>query len=221
MDKVLTTVREYISRHGNMTAYAVLVVVLIALFGYFATPRFVGYFEPPDASFLEAERPAYVMPGSLPVRLRVPKLAIDAPFEEPLGLKPNKEIEVPGGFDTVGWYKYGPQPGSLGPAVVLGHVDSYEGAAVFYHLGQLAVGDSIFIDREDGTVAEFVVTELERIPQSEFPQDRVYGNIDHAGLRLVTCTGVYDHGAYRYSHNLIVYAELKEPSPAEAVNSAQ
>jgi sortase (surface protein transpeptidase) len=89
-------------------------------------------------------------------------------------------------------------------------VDSYEGAAVFYHLGELEAGDEIEVTRADGTVATFVVTEKERVPQDNFPTLDVYGPIDYAGLRLVTCTGVYDHGTLRYSHNLIVYAVLKE-----------
>ncbi len=160
-----------------------------------------------------ASSTAATMNPSYPVRLRVPKIHLDAPFtEEPLGLDEDKAVEVPEGYEEVGWYRYGPTPGSLGPAVVLGHVDSLDGAAVFYLLGQLEPGDSVFVDREDGTTAEFTVTALERTPQSEFPTQKVYGNIDFAGLRLITCTGKYDKGSLRYSHNLVVYAALKEPS---------
>lgn len=151
---------------------------------------------------------AEVLGSSEPVTLHIPKLALDIPFEPPLGLKQNGEIEVPRAFDTVGWYKYGVTPGERGPAVVLGHVDSYKGPAVFYSLGQLEVGDEVAIDREDGTTAVFRVTGYERVSQSEFPTERVYGAIDHAGLRLITCTGTYSRTQDRYSHNLIVYADL-------------
>ena len=153
----------------------------------------------------------YTLPRALPVALSIPTLHISTTFEEPLGLNADQTVGVPHSYDNVGWYKYSPTPGELGPSIVLGHVDSYQGPAVFFHLGQLKVGDSINITRDDGSVATFHVTGLKRYGQSEFPTDLVYGDIDYAGLRLITCSGVYDHGVQRYSHNLVVYAALDDP----------
>jgi len=144
-----------------------------------------------------------------PVRLRIPALNIDTSFVE-LGLQNNNEIEIPSGFEEVGWYKYGPTPGELGPAVVLGHVDSYSGPAVFFYLGQLNPGDRVEIDRADGTTAIFRIDKLERYLQSEFPTSLVYGDLNHAGLRLITCSGSYDREQRRYESNLIVFASLVE-----------
>lgn len=151
-----------------------------------------------------------VLERSLPQRLRIPGIGIDTLFTEALGLTETNEIEVPVNYDTLGWYQFGPTPGEIGPAVVLGHVDSETGPAVFFNLGQLEVGDLLYIDRADGSTATFVVTELERPRQSGFPTARVYGDIDHAGLRLITCSGSFIRGQQRYTHNLIVYARLVE-----------
>lgn len=150
-----------------------------------------------------------VLEESLPIRLRIPAINVDAPFVS-LGLDDNKEIETPDGYEEVGWYQYGPTPGELGPAVVLGHVDSVDGPAVFYSLGQLHPGDKIEIDRADNTTAVFEVKNLERYDQDTFPTSLVYGNIDHAGLRLITCSGTYSREQQRYDKNLVVYAELVE-----------
>jgi sortase (surface protein transpeptidase) len=147
---------------------------------------------------------------SKPVLLRIPKISLEATFESPLGLAQDGSIAVPEGFDTVGWYTYGPTPGELGPAVVLGHVDSIDGPAVFFSLGQLEVGDEVFVMREDGSEAKFVVERKERYPQSEFPTKEVYGDISYPGLRLVTCSGIYNKGEQRYTHNLVVYGRLVE-----------
>jgi sortase (surface protein transpeptidase) len=149
----------------------------------------------------------HTLPESEPVRLSIPKINVDAPFV-PLGIDENREIEVPEGYDEVGWYMHGPTPGELGPAIVLGHVDSYEGAAVFYLLGQLNPGDIVDITRADGSVAHFRVDTLERYVQNDFPTSLVYGDIDHAGLRLITCSGEYDRTTNRYDKNLVVYASL-------------
>lgn len=151
-----------------------------------------------------------VLSESIPIELSIPKINLKTGFEEPLGVQADGSIEVPKGYTEVGWYKFGPTPGEVGPAVILGHVDSYQGPAVFFLLGQLEIGDEINILRADGSTAAFVVTELERNKQVAFPTEKVYGNIDHAGLRLVTCSGTFNKGVQRYSHNLVVYAKLRE-----------
>jgi sortase (surface protein transpeptidase) len=149
-----------------------------------------------------------VMASSTPVRLRIPEINVDVPFSNPLGLDAGGVVEVPEGYEEVGWYKYGPTPGALGPAVVLGHVDSYTGPAVFFYLGQIKEGSDIYIDRQDGSTAHFKVTKMSRHNQNDFPTREVYGDLPYAGLRLITCTGIYDRENKRYTHNLIVYAKL-------------
>lgn len=116
---------------------------------------------------------------------------------------------MPDGYEKVGWYKNGPTPGEVGSSVILGHVDSFEGPAVFYHLGDLETGDLIEVEREDGTIAKFVVDTKERYSRADFPNERVYGPTDKSELRLITCTGTFNHGEQIYSHNLVVYASLQ------------
>lgn len=145
----------------------------------------------------------------VPTRLQIPSLTLDTTFEEPLGLNSDNTIEVPDSYTEVGWYKNGVTPGEVGPAVILGHVDSLDGPGVFYSLGKLKVGEDILVTRADNTVATFVVTELKRYPQSAFPTQLVYGATNESVLRLVTCSGTFDRGEQRYSHNLVVYATLK------------
>jgi sortase (surface protein transpeptidase) len=162
-----------------------------------------------------SEEEHYALPREWPVALRIPKLSINTTFETPLELNKDGTIGVPKGYDTVGWYKLGAAPGEKGTASILGHVDSYEGAAVFYHLGQLEPGDRIFVGRADGTEAEFEVQYYERYKQSEFPAEKVYSPTPYASLRLITCSGTYEKGEARYTHNLVVYARLVEPETAE------
>lgn len=153
-----------------------------------------------------------------PTRLVIPALNLDTTFVAPLGLNADQTVSVPDSYTEVGWYKNGSTPGEIGPAVILGHVDSVTGPAVFYSLGQLKAGDEIEITREDGSLAIFVVTELKRYPQSDFPTLAVYGSTEGSTLRLVTCSGVFNHGIQRYSHNLVVFAELKKSTKSDTVN---
>jgi len=166
---------------------------------------------PVEESVTALGQDAYTISESKPMMLKIPSIGLQTTFEAPLGLNADRSVQVPKSFEKVGWYKYSPTPGELGPAVILGHVDSYQGPAVFFSIGQLKQGDPIEITREDGSVATFLVTGIGRYEQEGFPTELVYGNIDHAGLRLVTCSGTFDHGTQRYSHNTVVYAELEEP----------
>jgi sortase (surface protein transpeptidase) len=144
-----------------------------------------------------------------PVRIKIPSIKLDTTFVPPLSLTADRTVTVPNSYTEVGWYSGGAAPGEVGPAVILGHIDSKTGPAVFYSLGQVTVGDTVEITRSDGSVALFEITELQRYPQSNFPTLAVYGPTDFAALRLVTCTGTFDRGEQRYSHNLVVYAKLK------------
>lgn len=147
---------------------------------------------------------------SAPIRLVIPSIRLDTTFVPPLSLNSDKTVSVPDNYTQVGWYKGGATPGEVGSAVILGHVDSVSGPAVFYSLGQVKVGDKVMVTRADRTTATFEVTELHRYPQSEFPTNAVYGPTTYPALRLVTCTGIFDHGKQKYSHNLVVYAKLIE-----------
>jgi sortase (surface protein transpeptidase) len=145
---------------------------------------------------------------ALPTELLIPKISLAVPFTDTLRLNDDQTIEVPKVYDKVGWYEFGPSPGEKGPAVILGHVDSYEGPAIFYSLGRLDTGDEITVQRADGTTVTFVVYAHERYEQDEFPSEKVYGMTNEPELRLITCTGTFNRGEQRYTHNLVVYARL-------------
>ncbi len=145
---------------------------------------------------------------SEPTHIKIPAVGIDSAVR-PVGKKADGSMETPGIFEpTTGWYKHGPTPGEIGPSIIVGHVDTYKGPSIFYRLKDLKQGDIIEVARKDGQIAKFKVTGLQQFDQSNFPTDAVYGNIDHAGIRLITCGGTYDRRTDSYSHNTVVFGEL-------------
>ncbi|HEY7489429.1 MAG TPA: class F sortase [Streptosporangiaceae bacterium] len=148
-----------------------------------------------------------VLTRSAPLLVTVPAIGVRAPLER-LGLERDGSVQVPPADrpGQAGWYGGGPSPGERGAAVILGHVDSANGPAVFYDLGRLRPGDRVEVDRADGKVAVFTVESIERVSKDRFPTRRVYGPLDHAGLRLVTCGGSFDQVKRSYRDNIIVYA---------------
>jgi sortase (surface protein transpeptidase) len=150
------------------------------------------------------------MAPSRPVRIRIPTIDVDAKTMQ-LGVDENNEVEVPplAKADQAGWYKYGPTPGELGNAVIIGHVDSHKiGPAVFFYLGDLEPGDTIEVKRTDGSVAEFEVDGVDTFPKKGFPHELLYGPADAAQLRLVTCGGEFDRKRREYLDNVVVFATL-------------
>lgn len=156
------------------------------------------------AAYRVARPDAYV---PLPVRLRIPELAIDTPLDE-LGQAPDRTVEVPDDPLRAGWYARGPRPGQAGPAVLLGHVDGQSRPGVFFRVRELQVGAILIVERADGTEARFQVTRLERMPKTAFPTSEVYLPTAGPELRLVTCGGGFDAATGHYRDNVIAYAEL-------------
>lgn len=149
------------------------------------------------------------MAASVPVRVQIPAIGVDSELMR-LGLLADGTMEVPPGGFPAGWYDGAPTPGELGPAVIAGHVD-WAGPGVFADLARVSVGDEVRVARSDGTAPVFVVTAVEEHPKDQFPTDAVYGDIRHAGLRLITCGGEWDPAVRHYRANVVVFAELVRP----------
>jgi sortase (surface protein transpeptidase) len=152
-----------------------------------------------------------IMPASPPVSMAIPAIKVTSALVQ-LGLNPDGTVEVPSLEDPdskAGWYRSSPAPGSLGPAIILGHIDSKKyGPGVFYELGNLKPGQEVTVTRRDGSVAVFKIDGVRSYPKDHFPTATVYGNIDHAGLRLITCGGTFDPNKGSYESNIVVYASL-------------
>lgn len=166
-----------------------------------------------------AQRP--VLPPSRPVRLEIPAIGVDSALQH-LGQDADGGLEVPQGprYDEAAWYRYSPTPGAMGPAVLLGHIDSAaNGPSVFFRLGELKGGDRIAVAREDGSTAVFTVDAVHRYAKKDFPTEVVYGDIDHAGLRILTCGGAFDRATRHYLDNIVVFASLAFEAPSASHRS--
>ncbi|MEP7054900.1 MAG: class F sortase [Actinomycetota bacterium] len=155
--------------------------------------------------------PAVAGRGSAPVWLSIPSIGVKARLLS-LGLTAKGALEVPPPgrhYNDAGWYRYSVTPGSIGPAVIVGHVDSAsKGPSVFFRLGGLNVHDIVSVARADGSVAVFAIDDVRRYHKAQFPTRLVYGNTSKAALRLITCGGKFDRASGHYIDNVVVFATL-------------
>jgi len=147
------------------------------------------------------------LPFSRPLRLLIPRIDLVTRLEY-LELDDQGVMEVPVDPSRAGWFSPSPAPGVPGASVIAGHVTWDREPAVFFELGRLRRGDTIKVDRADGTTATFVVQHTGTFPKASFPTRAVYRHIDYPGLRLITCGGRYDDQTNNYDSNVIIWARL-------------
>ncbi|MEV5240873.1 class F sortase [Streptomyces cinnamoneus] len=163
---------------------------------------------PPAHGLPPAHEP---LPGAGPQRLVIKAMGVRAPIEghglDSLGGVEPPPYERP---NSVAWYQDGPEPGSSGAAVLVGHVDTKQSPAVFYELSNIKRGEKVDVVRADGSVAEFTVESVDVVSNKHFDVDKVYGSPygKRAELRLITCGGDYDHARHQYTANVVVSAYL-------------
>ncbi|MFB7432315.1 class F sortase [Streptomyces microflavus] len=149
--------------------------------------------------------------GAAPRSVEVPSVGIDAPVV-PRGLDKDGAIDPPP-YDlpqTAGWYGKGTEPGAEGAALIVGHVDTESEPAVFYGLSAVQPGEKVRVVRDDGSVAEFTVDDVQVVIRERFDAEKAYGpRVDgRAELRLITCGGKYDEKSRSYTANVVVSAYL-------------
>jgi sortase (surface protein transpeptidase) len=211
--------RSRVARLGAITIGGALVLgglgtVVFALSGRLAT-GFTGAATEIPASVqtgtprLAAEPAAAAMGASVPVRIEIPVLNVDAPVTQ-LGNGPGNTIQVPplNNHNLAGWYDHSVMPGQDGTSIILGHVDTYAGASVFFYIKTLAPGNLIKIIRADGSTAAFSVDGVQRVAKATFSANGIFGNTPYPELRLITCGGPFDAATRQYLDNIVVYSHL-------------
>lgn len=144
-----------------------------------------------------------VEPVPAPVRVRGP--GVDA-LVAPVALDGAGTLAAPDDPAVAGWLTTGAAPGGVGPAVLAAHVDWAGAPAAFAALGTLRAGDTVTVERADGSAVRFAVTRVVRVPKDAFPTAAVYGPTADAQLRLITCGGRFDRAAGSYEDNVVVFA---------------
>lgn len=148
-----------------------------------------------------------------PVAVNIDSIGVHAGIVN-LVLGHDGTLGVPGDFGAVGWWSQASTPGAPGAAVLVGHVDSYKSAAVFYRLRDLAPGATVAVRRADASTVTFVVDALRQYPKDRLPTQLLYGPTAAPTLRLITCGGAFDRTHHSYEDNVVAFAHLQAPPPA-------
>src|SRR5579862_8354314 len=96
------------------------------------TGPIVGAFPSPTAPIVAVSQSAAPKPVAAPVSLTIPLIGVQTSLMT-LGLGRGGTLQVPplSMASVAGWYTGSPRPGAIGSAIIVGHVDTTSGPAVF------------------------------------------------------------------------------------------
>lgn len=170
----------------------------------------VGHVTPARAqapAAVQAQEDPDTPPPPLPVRLVIPSLRIDAQIED-VDFDDDGSMASPSTADSVAWFDPGFRPGDPGNAVIAGHVDWVDRAAIFWFVKNLRVGDEVDIVYDDGSKNAFTVDGVEQYEEADTPLDQIFGTSDQPHLNLITCSGVFSQATHSYNQRTVVYTTL-------------
>ncbi|MGQ1796179.1 class F sortase [Kocuria oceani] len=153
--------------------------------------------------------PATQAPGPevpAPVRVVVAGSPIDMPVV-PVGIEDNGAMTIPDNHVELGWYRYGPAPGSEeGAAVVAGHVDTLTEVTPMARLKDVPVGAEIRVERADGSVQRYRTESVRHIHKQSLADADLFRRTGEPVLHLVTCGGEWLEDIGDYEDNVVLRA---------------
>jgi LPXTG-site transpeptidase (sortase) family protein len=152
---------------------------------------------------------SYDVPGNHPKNLVIDSLGIGANVL-PMGILADGALDAPKTAWDVGWYNQSALPGSgEGALLIDGHVnDALNTPGVFFDINSLKLGDSMKIERGDGTMYTYQVVQTDQKPIEQVDMAKMMRSITPGkeGLNLITCGGAYDSSRETYKDRILVYA---------------
>lgn len=151
-------------------------------------------------------RPAAIMVQAVPPRrLVIPSAGVDLPVD-PMGVRPDGQMDLPGSPWRAGWYRFGAGPGAPGATVIAGHVDTVaDGIGPLAALTGLRLGAELRVSTADSTY-RYRVTAVRTIDKRELDLPALFERSGRPRLHVISCGGTFTPGA-GYTSNVVVVAE--------------
>ena len=131
---------------------------------------------------------------------------IDMPVV-PVGVEDSGDMTLPDNHVELGWYRYGPAPGSdEGAAVVAGHVDTLTEVTPMAGLEDVPAGARIRVERADGSVLRYRTESVRRVHKQSLAEADLFRRSGEPVLHLVTCGGRWLEDIGDYEDNVVLRA---------------
>lgn len=157
---------------------------------------------------------AYTVEGNKPRFLTIEKLGISKARVLPMGVNLNGELATPNNIYDVGWYDASGLPGFGGTMIIDGHNGGPHVLGVFKNLPDLAEGDVIEVERGDGQVFRYRVSESKAVALADSDAYMAVAATspepNRESVTLISCTGEWSDYQQTYLSRQFVRAVLVE-----------
>jgi len=153
----------------------------------------------------------YVVAADMPRMLTIEKLGIKSRIL-PMSVNADGSIQAPINIFDSGWYGGSAKPGEKGAAFIDAHASGPTRQGLFAYLDTLVAGDTMSIERGDGTVLKYRVVHTETVPLEGLKMHNIlqpYSGVSE-GLNLMTCKGEWIEDQKTYDQRAVVYTERIE-----------
>ncbi|MEI9913732.1 MAG: class F sortase [Candidatus Saccharibacteria bacterium] len=149
---------------------------------------------------------SYTVAPTAPRYLKIPEIGVNARVLN-VGLVKGGAIGTPEDIYDTAWYNGSSLPGQPGATLIDGHISSWTSHGVFYNLNKLVPGDTLQVERGDGTTFTYKVVKSQIYSVNNVDMNAALKPVvsGSPGLNLITCTGDVIPGTSSFSERLIVF----------------
>ena len=162
----------------------------------------------------EDEVDAYTVEGNKPRYLTIPKLRIDKARILPMGVNTIGELSTPENIYDAGWYDASGLPGYGGTMILDGHNGGPHMYGVFKNLPDMAEGDEIIVERGDGQVFKYRVSESKAVALADSDAYMAVAakspEPGRESVTIISCTGEWSDQRQTYLSRQFVRGVLVE-----------
>lgn len=162
----------------------------------------------------DAEVEDYTVEAMNPRYLTIEKLGINKARILPMGININGELATPDNVYDVGWYDASGKPGQGKTMIIDGHNGGPHVLGVFKNLPDLVEGDEIIVERGDGKVFKYKVSDTKPVPLEEADAYMAVAasspDPEKESVTLISCTGEWSDQRQTYLSRQFVRAVIAE-----------
>ncbi len=150
----------------------------------------------------------YTVAASLPRALFIDKINVAARVL-PMSVNANGAVQAPVNIYDAGWYNGSVKPGEVGAVFIDGHASGPTRQGLFAYLDKLTKGDTLQVEKGDGTKLKYRVVKTEVVPLEGLDMKKVLLPVNGVtrGLNIMTCTGKWIEEKKTFDHRVVVYTE--------------
>jgi LPXTG-site transpeptidase (sortase) family protein len=151
---------------------------------------------------------SYSVAPDMPRVLSIAKIGVTARVI-PMGTNADKSVQSPVNIFDSGWYTGSSKPGEKGAVFIDAHASGATRQGLFAYLDQLEKGDTLSLEKGDGSTLTYRVVGKETVPLADVNMTKVLQPYDGVkkGLNLMTCAGQWVQDKETYDHRVVIYTE--------------